>query len=131
MSNENDDVTENLLAELDEQAKTREQLEARATELGVKFRGNTGDDTLRERIAEAEAALEPTEETDTDPVDYRSQLQSQRVITNTGRNPTRIASQIVPVGGKYTLTDMDLSNENMMAKIARGIELGLLTRGAD
>lgn len=37
---------------------TREQLEARATELEISFQGNTKDETLVKKIAEAEAAAE-------------------------------------------------------------------------
>lgn len=36
---------------------TREQLEARATELEISFQGNTKDETLVKKIAEAEEAL--------------------------------------------------------------------------
>lgn len=36
---------------------SRELLEARATELKVKFQGNTSDTTLAERVAEAEAKV--------------------------------------------------------------------------
>ncbi|MFD1342885.1 hypothetical protein [Litorisediminicola beolgyonensis] len=35
---------------------TREELEARAKELGVEFRANIGDETLAERVTQAEAA---------------------------------------------------------------------------
>jgi len=50
-----DEETARMLAELEGEQTEREQLEAMATELGIKFRGNTGDDTLRERIAAAKA----------------------------------------------------------------------------
>lgn len=39
-----------------ESVATREVLEARANELGVKFSANLGDEKLAERVAEAEAA---------------------------------------------------------------------------
>lgn len=50
----------------DGKSEERAALEARATELGVSFRRNAADDTLRARIAEAEGAAEPPAEGDDD-----------------------------------------------------------------
>ncbi|QJQ93916.1 MULTISPECIES: hypothetical protein [Halomonadaceae] len=47
------------MSELNTAEMTREQLEATANDLGVKFQANTGDDTLRGRINEALGNPEP------------------------------------------------------------------------
>ena len=120
-----DPETQRLLDEL-EHPTEREHLEARATELGVKFRGNTGDDTLRDRIAEAEAAL-----TEPVPADVEAQTDEAFTVRNVSKNRRRIQCVELAVGESYTLTERDLADERLMAKVHRAIDLGVLVRVAN
>ena len=118
-----DAETERLLAEMQQQGQTRADLEARAKELKVKFRGNTGDDTLRERIAEAEAKLADADSPSDGPA-------IGFVVTNISKNPYGLTPEItVGVGSEYHLTDEDLMNNELAARIDRAVESGALVRG--
>jgi len=133
-----DEETARMLAELESKQTEREQLEARATELGIKFRGNTSDDTLRERIAAAEAesaesepgAVDP-ETIAEEPAPASDELGVGSIITNPGRNVRRIGNLVIAPGGQKPLTERDVADKRTMAKVAYMIKLGVLHRGAD
>lgn len=134
-----DEETARMLAELEGEQTEREQLEARATELGVKFRGNTGDDTLRERISAAEAEIAKAEEPEAAPAETKAEepasvsdeLGVGSIITNPGRNVRRIGNLVIAPGGQKPLTERDVADERTMAKVEYMIKLGVLHRGAD
>ena len=52
-----------------------------------------------------------------------------RTIKNVSKNPRRIGGVTVPVGGTYDLTDHDLEDESLMAKIEHSLQTGVLSRG--
>jgi hypothetical protein len=90
--------------------------------VGVKFRGNTGDDTLRQRVEEAEVAIAEAasgEETVTAGVKHVT-------VTNVSKNRRRICTVDLAVGERHTLTAADMENDRLMAKITRALELGVL-----
>lgn len=137
-----DEETARLLAELEGEKTEREQLEARADELGVSYRGNTGDDTIRQRIAEAEAALAPVEEPEfvtkglgeyLDPAaakpDHKAPVAD--VLTNPGRSVRRMGIVTMAPASKHTLTEREKSDERTMAKVNHMVKLGVINRGAD
>ena len=137
MTEHTDEETQRMLGELTE----REQLEARAKELGVKFRGNTGNDTIRERIAEAEAAMEqPAQEppepdavldtdavvTETTAAERRDLAPGPLTVTNAGNNVRVINTIRLKPGESHSLSDDELGNERLMTKVRRAIEIGVL-----
>lgn len=129
-----DQETARLLAELEGEKTEREQLEARATELGVKFRGNTGDDTIRERIAEAEAALAeevlaPLDELAAAKPDHKAPTAD--VLTNPGRSVRRMGIVTMAPASKHTLTEREKADTRTMAKVNYMVKLGVIHRGAD
>lgn len=145
-----DEETARMLAELEGEQTEREQLEARAAELGVKFRGNTGDDTLRERIEAAEAEIAKAETDDTcepepeavepetivdelepAPTPTSDELGVGSIITNPGRNVRRIGNLVIAPSGQKPLTERDVADERIMTKVKYMIKLGVLHRGAD
>jgi len=140
-----DEETARMLAELEGEQTEREQLETMATELGVKFRGNTGDDTLRERIAAAEAEIAKAETGKFEPELEAMEPESQAapaeaeiatsdelgvgsIITNPGRNVRRIGNLVIAPGGQKPLAERDVADERTMAKVGYMIKLGVLHR---
>jgi hypothetical protein len=132
---EHDEETTRALAELEqaEQAAQSERaaLEARATELGIKFRGNTSDDTLRERIAAAEAEAAVTVAHPIEPARPDHDRPVRIVLTNPTRNVRRIGTIVIAPGGKHELTARELDDERTMLKVNHMIKLGVIRRGAD
>jgi len=154
-----DEETARMLAELEGEQTEREQLEAMATELGIKFRGNTGDDTLRERIAAAKAeepeakaeepeakaeepeakAKEPEAKAEepeakaeaVGPTSISDELGVGSTITNPGKNVRRIGNLVIAPGSQKSLTERDVADGRTMAKVAYMIKLGVLHRGAE
>ena len=133
-----DDESLRLLEELEGEGNKspREKLEARAVELGVKFRGNTGDATIQKRIDKAEAEIAAAN-TDPDPVTDNPDPEPKQpapaaasgqlpTITNVSKNHRRICRVDLAVGESYTLTAEDLEDERLIAKLTRAIELGVL-----
>ena len=164
MSEENtppsDDVSQKALDDLENGGKSgaeteapilseREQLEVRATLLGVKFQTNTGDAKLRLRVEEAEKATtgtekeagkgegkasteakpNPFEETDTKTgTEDDTDLLEPFTIVNTSKNRRSIKGVELAVGESYTLTEADMGNERLMMKINHALDLGVLSR---
>lgn len=119
-----DAETERLLAEIEGQGKARADLEARAKELKVKFQKNISDDKLRERVAKAEAKL--TNSDSPNDVD----ITEDRVLTNVGKNPYGLTPEItIAAGSEHHLTDEDLADDELTARIDRAVEIGALVRG--
>ena len=113
---------------MSKQPLTREQLERQAEELGVKFRSNTSDATLFDRIKEAELALtDDKEESEVSPTVKSTGIK----VFNSSKHAHAIGSKMVPPGGEYTLTDGDLSNERLMRRVGRAIQIGVLTDVTD
>ncbi len=70
-------------------------------------------------VAKVEPALEPV-----------ANKADSNEITNTSKNPRRVGGVTIAVGDSYTLTDQDLNDESLMAKIDHSVKLGVLSRGA-
>lgn len=127
-----DEETARLLAEF----ATREQLEERAKALGVKFRPNVSDDTLRARIAEKEAApvaLVVPEAAQAAPVApvVPEAAQAAPVISNPGKSVMRIGSIVMAPGGTHPLTEREQADDRLMAKVNHMIKLKVIHRGTD
>lgn len=113
---------------MSKQPLTREQLERQAEELGVKFRSNTSDATLFDRIKDAELALTGDKE---EPEALLPVKSAGITVFNSSKHNHVIGSKLVRPGGEYTLTDGDLSNERLMRRVGRAIQLGVLTDVTD
>lgn len=128
-----DDETLAMLDELEGQKTEREKLEARADELGVKYRGNTGDDTIRERIAEAEAALvaepDPAPASVADASAAPAPVVEELTITNKKHNRLVIGGISLAHDEPHTLTAEELADDRIMRKVRRAIEIGILVEG--
>jgi len=128
-----DNEANELLAQMNEQQTEREQLENRAKELGVSFRGNTGNDKLRERIAEAEAAIlsdcdnvaimtapaSPSDDSFTD---------DSFTVECIANNPQNVGGKILRKGESCTLNVHQLGNAKLMKRVDHAIKLELLKR---
>lgn len=138
-----DEESLRLLEELegDAQPSEREQLEARALELSVKFPANIGDAKLRQRVEEAEAQIAAAAtgtETETpaakvvpdpDPVtETKKTIDDVKfpTLTNVSKNHRSICRVELAVGESHTLDAMDMADDRLMAKITRALELGVL-----
>lgn len=125
-----DQETARLLAELEGEKTEREQLEARADELGVKYRGNTSDDTLRERVEAASAEI-------TQPVTPEIEAAIEvivklgDVLTNPGKSVRRMGIITMAPASKHPLTDRERADSRTMAKVNHMVKLGVIHRGAD
>lgn len=49
-------------------------------------------------------------------------------LTNTGKNPRRVGGTTIPVGEDYTLTERELEDDALMAKVNHAVTLGVLSR---
>ena len=150
--NNPDEETQRLLNELGD----REQLEVRAKELGVEFRSNISDDTLRQRVADAVKDLTPDDSTDGESTDsddessddsdpendstddqpeeednpiVETEPEVEKIsITNDGKNLRRIEGVELTPGASCTLTEDQMNNKSLMGKVNRMIELGIFVR---
>jgi hypothetical protein len=127
MAEETYEETARMLAELEE----RERLEARAAELGVKFRANTGDETLRERISEAESEPKAESEPESEPKPVTGELTLGSVITNPGKYVRRVGNMVFAPGGRQVLAGRNLADERTVLKLLHMIKLGVLHRADD
>ena len=126
----------------------REELEEIATSLEVSFRANTGDDTIKNRIAEVlydEESDEDEEELSLEVVhkeasqlnDHgfeitkvskdKNEIESFTVV-NQRKNRLSIKGVEVESKGTYTLSAADLKNEKLMKKINHAIAIGVLKK---
>ena len=104
-----------LLAEMEQ----REALENRARELGVKFHPNVGDDTLRQRIAEAEGGSDEGESQESEQSDVMT-------ITNPTRMVQRMGMIVMAPGATHAVSERESADERTMAKVRNAIKLGLV-----
>jgi len=51
------------------------------------------------------------------------------VVKNVGGRPHAIAGQTIQHGERYTFTEKDLSDERLIAKVKRALQLGVLVEG--
>lgn len=128
---EHDEETARLLAELEQDDNEREALENRARELGVKFHPNAGDDTLRQRIAEAEqapvAAEAPQGEVPRTPAPKAVKPSDGGLtITNPTRMVQRVGMIVMAPGAVHQVTDREQADARTMAKVETAIRLGLV-----
>ena len=109
-----------LLVEMEQ----REALENRARELGVKFHPNVGDDTLRQRIAEAESGSDEGEPRESGP--QAAKQAGGTTITNPTRMVQRMGMIVMAPGATHAVSERESADDRTMAKVRNAIKLGLV-----
>lgn len=84
------------------------------------------DVEVKEQETEQSQPVEAAEQKPQKAEKQKPQKAQAKTVTNLRKNPVTIGSKSYKQGEECTLTEADLVNDRMMAKVNRLIELGIL-----
>lgn len=107
-----------------------DELKAQAEELGIKVDGRWSEAKIQEMI-DAELEKGGNDQEDQGSLDAGAEDQEKAesfTVKNISKNPHLIDRNRVEIGETYTLSDRQLKDERLMAKIENGIKQNALEK---